>query len=147
MKNLVRFSAIILVAALLFATPVSAESATPYANSYITSTHSTVYRVSGNSLGIRFEVFANGTMLQLGVNSIKMQVSPNGTSNWTTMKTFTPDNYSQMMTTGSAHYVNTVPYTSTYRYYYRACIEYYARNSSGSSTVTDYSNVFYVSVV
>ena len=69
-------------------------------------------------------------MEKLGANEILLQRSVDN-AQWTTVKTYTPDSYPQMLEENTVSCVNYVPYTGSMYYYYRARISFYAENGSG----------------
>lgn len=146
MKLIVKGVSLILVMAILVAVPVSAEEvATPYASAYFASHETYVYVISGNRIGVWFDVVASSKMDELGVSSIVMQKSSDG-STWRDIKTFTPENYSVMLTNNKSYYANGVSYTGTYNYYYRAKVQYYAKKGTGSATYTVYTSPLFLAV-
>lgn len=82
-----------------------------------------------------FEVTALDTMDELGASTIKIERSTDQV-NWTTVKTFEKNDYSQMTASNKSFYANCVPYTFTNGYYYRGVITLYAKKSNGTATYT-----------
>lgn len=93
---------------------------------------------------VGFDVTAKRTMDELGVRLLKVQRSSNGVSNWSTQETYTPDFYTQMTDTNSASHMDYVTHTGDYGYYYRAYAEFYAKDSTGTGVMYDYSEVIYI---
>lgn len=83
-------------------------------------------------------------MTELGASIIKVQRSSDG-ANWTTMKTFYKEDYSQMICTNTVCHAAYVTYTGTRGYYYRAYIELYAKNSSGTGIMPEYTSTIQLS--
>lgn len=83
-----------------------------------------------------FEVTAVSQMDVLGASEIKIERSTDQI-NWTTVKTFDMDDYSQMTANSKVTYANCVPYTFADGYYYRGVVTLYAKkgNNVGKSTV------------
>lgn len=145
MKKLIKGISLILVISMLFAVPVLAEETTaPYASAFFSRHVTYLYVISGNRIGVWFDVLAKTTMDELGVNSIVMQKSSDGTT-WRDIKTFTPANYPVMIATNESYYANGVPYTGTYNYYYRAKVQFYAKDGNSSGTYTLYTSPLFLS--
>ena len=134
MKKLVRFICMVLTCSLLFAVPAQAASvAEPRASAFFSSYGTDLYKTSSSSFQIWFDVTANaGTSMQeLGVSEIIVYRSPDQQS-WTKMRTYTMDNYPQMVAQNTEDHGGYVTYNyATTGYYYRAYITFYAKNSTG----------------
>ena len=134
MKKLVRFVCVILVCGLLFAVPAqAAEAVEPRASYFFSSYGTDLYKTSSSSFQIWFDVTANaGTSMQvLGVSEIIVYRSADQQS-WTKMRTYTMDNYPEMVDQNTVDHVGYVTYNyATTGYYYTAYITFYAKNSTG----------------
>ena len=71
-------------------------------------------------------------MDELGASEIKIQRSSDGV-NWTTMKTYTKESYSNLICENTGSHAACVSYTGTAGYYYRAKITLYAKKGTGSA--------------
>lgn len=137
MKRLTQILCMIMVFVTVLSTAAfAAETPTPRASNFFMSSSVYFWHVSGDNYQIWFDVTALSTMQKLGASKIKVQRSTDKV-NWTTVKTFNMDDYSQMTTTNTGHYVNCVPYTATSGYYYRAVVTLYAKNSSGTGEMDE----------
>lgn len=137
---------LLLILSLMCVPTVYAEEAvSPYASYYFATAETFLYIINGNRFGVWFDVMATGTMYELGVSSIVMQKSSDGV-NWRNVKTFTPENYSQMISENDSYHSDGVAYTGTYYYYYRAYVEFYAKNSRGTGYWTMYTDILYLEV-
>ena len=137
MKRLIRTVCFLMVAVMLFST--TAFAAESRASNYFAMTSTYLERVSGSKIEIWFDVTAVDRMDELGVQKIKLQRSTDK-SNWTTIKTYDRDDYSQMICTNTAFHSDCVTYTSaSSHYYYRAYVEFYAKKGNGSSMFPDYT--------
>lgn len=146
MKTLTKGISLILALSLLCAIPVAAEDAVaPCASDYIAVTSTYLYEIDGNRFGVWFEIMATGTMDELGVSSVVMQKSSDGVT-WRNIKTFYPENYSQMIVENDSFYGAGLPYTGTYNYYYRAYVEFYAKKGNGSGYYYMYTDVLHLQV-
>lgn len=134
MKKLVRFVCMILVCCLLFAVPAQAASVVePRASAFFSSYGTDLYKTSSSSFQIWFDVVANAgkTMQVLGVSEIIVYRSADQQS-WTKMRTYTMDNYPEMVDQNTEDHIGYVTYNyATPGYYYTAYITFYAKNSTG----------------
>ena len=131
MKHVSRIICMLLVAVLLLSIPAAAaENAEPRASSFFMSTDVYLYQTSSTQFQAWFEVSALGGMEKLGASEIKIQESSDG-QNWTTVKTCTMANYSNLICENTGFHASYVSYTGTTGKYYRAKITLYAENSTG----------------
>ena len=71
-------------------------------------------------------------MAEFGVVYIYIERSTVGV-NWTAVKTYDKDDYSNMVATNTVNHSGTITYNNKQSgYQYRAYVEFYAKNSSGS---------------
>ena len=143
MKKLIRILCIIMTVGLLFAIPAYADATSTYSSIFFHSYDSAMYNTSGSTIEIWFDVVSNGTMEELGVSSIELQCCPNG-NNWTTVKTFLPEDYTQMVCKNTFAVYDCVTYTGMYDYSYRAYVTFYAKNSRGEGYANQYSETIYI---
>ena len=134
MKKSIRVICMLLVCSLFFAIPAQATTVVEPRESAFFSYYGTdLYKTSSSSFQIWFDVVANaGTSMQvLGVSEIIVYRSADQQS-WTKMRTYTMDNYSQMVAQNTQSHDGYVTYNyATTGYYYRAYITFYAKNSTG----------------
>lgn len=139
MKNFLKTVCVLMVAVMLFTTTVfAAESVEPRASSYFVMTSTYIDRYSDNSLEIWFDMTATGAMSELGVRYIELQRSTDRT-NWTTVKTYDKADYPQMIYNNTVAHADCVTYQGSSGYYYRAYVEFYAKNSTGSGVYHRYT--------
>lgn len=137
MKRLIKSVCFFMAAVMLFTT--TAFAAESRASNFFMMTSTYLERVSSSKIEIWFDVTAVGRMEELGVQKIKLQRSTDR-SNWTTIKTYNMDDYSQMICTNTAAHADCVTYSSaSSSYYYRAYVEFYAKNSSGTGVYHVYT--------
>ena len=135
MKRFTHCICILLVCIMLFSTTaLAAETADSRASSFFSASSVYFWNTSGRNYEIWFDVTAVDTMQKLGASEIKVQRSTDN-SNWTTVQTYDMSDYPQMTTTNTAFYANCVPFTATAGYSYRAIVDLYAKNSSGSANM------------
>ena len=131
MKRFSRLICMLLALAMLIAIPAAAaENAEPRASNFFGSSCVYLYKTSSTQFEAWFEVSALGIMQKVGASEIKIQRSSDG-ENWTTMKTYSMDNYSNLIDENTGSHASYVTYTGQTGYYYRAKIVLYAKNSSG----------------
>ena len=141
MKRFFQFVAMMLVMSLVLSIPVFA--AEPKSSAFFYRTGTYLEKVSGTTFDVWFDVTATGIMDELGVSTIKVQRSSDQT-NWSTMYTFSKDSYSQMIDENTVRHADSVRYTGTTGYYYRAKVTFYAKNSSGTGTYVMYTDTIKV---
>lgn len=142
MKRLIRCVSLLLVMSMLMTVPAFAAEA-PKASYYFGRLSTYLEKTSGTSFEVWFDVTATGTMEELGVSTIKVQRSSDRSS-WTTVKTFSKADYSQMTDDNTVSHADCVTYTGTAGYYYRAKVTFYAENNSGSSEYVMYTDTISV---
>ena len=96
MKRFTQFICLILVFSVLLAVPAAASQITPYASNYFGSHSCYLYRVSGATFEVWFEVTAVRTMSEIGASTITVQRSSDQV-NWTNVQTYTKAANSQMI--------------------------------------------------
>lgn len=131
MKRLIQIVCLVMVFAMITAIPAYALEQSQRASSFFSSFKAYCYTSDSGQLAVYFKVIATGTMDELGASTIKVQRSSDGT-NWSTVKTFTKDVYTQMKGTNTVAHATTLYCTKTSGYYYRAYVEFYAKNSTGT---------------
>lgn len=146
MKRFTRSVCVILIVALLAAVPVCAEDGiAPYSSSFFMRYDTYLYAVSSTTTTTRFHVVFDvtgvGAMYELGAKYIEIQRSSDG-ENWTAMRTCTPTSYPQMLGYNTSSHVDYISYTGTKGYYYRAYVEFYAKNSTGQGVRSDYTPIY-----
>lgn len=133
MKKILRTICMVIVLCLVFAMPAYAESnVEPRGSAFFGSYSTDLYKTSSSSFQIWFDVVSNvATMDVLGVSEIVVYRSADQQS-WTKMRTYTMDNYPQMVDQSTTYHADYVTYNyATTGYYYRARITFYAKNSTG----------------
>lgn len=133
MRKFIQFAAMIVALSLMLAMPAYAQSsAEPRGSAFFGSYGTDLYKTSSSSFQIWFDVVSNvATMQVLGVSEIVVYRSADQQS-WTKMKTYTMDDYSQMVAQNTTAHIDYVTYNyATTGYYYRARVTFYAKNSTG----------------
>lgn len=133
MKRFTRCICFLLVCVMMLSTTaLAAEPATPRASIFFAASSVYFWHTSGNNYQIWFDVTAKGSMAELGTSKIQVQRSTDE-ENWTTVRTYYKEDYSQMVKTSTTSYANCVSFTATSGYSYRAIVTLYAKNSSGGT--------------
>ena len=133
MKKFVRFVSVMLVLSLFLAVPANAQTEVePRGSAFFNSYGTALTKTGTRSFQIWFDVDANlYDMDVLGVTEIIVYRSPNRQS-WSRMKTYTPEDYPEMLAYNTFSYGNYVPFNyATPGYYYTAYITFHAENSTG----------------
>lgn len=133
MKRFTHCICILLVCVMMFSTTAfAAETAEPRASDFFTASSVYFWNTSGRNYEIWFDVTAVGSMAELGTSKIQVQRSTDE-ENWTTVRTYYKEDYSQMIKTSTVHHDDCVPFTATTGYSYRAIVTLYAKNRSGGT--------------
>lgn len=133
MKRFTQFICLLLVISTIMIIPAYAvEEVTPRGSNYFASRLAYLYKTTSTQFQVWIEVTSMSTMDELGASSITVQRSSDN-SNWTDMKTYTKESYTQLIGKNTANHEAYVTYTGTSGYYYRAKIWFYAKNSSGTA--------------
>lgn len=137
MNRFLRCICILLVMSMLLVIP--AFAAETRASNFFLSSSVYLYKTSSTKFEAWFDVDAVRMMDELGASEIKIQRSSDN-QNWTTMKTYTKDSYSNLICDDTMTHAACVSYTGTAGYYYRAKITLYAKNSSGTGEWIRYTS-------
>lgn len=137
MKRFTQMICIVLVFVMVMSTTAfAAEVPETRASNFFTASSVYFWHVSGNSYEIWFDVTAVGTMTELGVSKIVVERSTDEVD-WEDVKTYYKADYSQMTKSNTGTYANSVPFTVTQGYSYKAKVTLYAKNSSGTAEMTE----------
>ena len=134
---------IILVLALSLNVSILAESMAPYSSSYFASYDASAVVSAFRTFRVWFDVLAKSGMDELGASSIIIQQSSDQV-NWTDVKTCLPASYPQMIEENTVGVCNYITITGIPGYYYRAYVTFYAKNSTGTGEICDYSEVVWL---
>ena len=140
MKRVSRMVCLLLAVVMVLAIPVAAmENENARASSFFMSSDVYLYQTSSTKFQAWFEVTALDGMDKLGASEIKIQESSDG-ENWTTVKTCTMANYSNLICENTGLHGSYVSYTGTAGKYYRAKITLYAKTGTGSAEWVRYTS-------
>lgn len=139
MKRFTRIISLILVFIMVAAIPAYAQEQSARASSYFSSYRAYCTKLSPTSLGVSFLVIGADYMDVIGASEIKVQKSLDGES-WTTVRTLSMANYSNMTDTNTGAHGSTVSCTVASGYYYRAVITFYAKKGIGTAYHTYYTS-------
>lgn len=139
MKKSIRFLSLFLAVVLLLAIPVSAAEISPYASNYFMGYGAYLEEATSSSFEVWFTVTAVGTLEKLGVNYIDIERSSDGV-NWSVVKTYTKESYSNLVASNAYYHSGHVTYTNKQSgYQYRAYVDFYAKNGSGTASTGTYA--------
>lgn len=145
MKRFIQLICLIVVFSTFLAIPASAtENATPWGSSYFASMLSYFHNTTGRTYQIWIDVTAGGTMEKLGASEIIVQRSSDNL-NWTDVKTYTKEVYTNLVASNDFAHETYVTYTATSGYYYRAEVTFYAKKGNGSAEYDYTTESVYVS--
>lgn len=130
-RKLVSIIAVLLVISIC-ATPVA--SASVQASLYLTSYGAYIYPSGNGNMGIYFNVVATGTMDEIGSLSMRLQQRPSGSSTWTTVKTYSYTDYTNMLGYDNISYGSSVSYSGVSGYSYRAYVTVWAGLAGGGDS-------------
>lgn len=143
MKRLLQVICVLLSVVLITAMPAHAQGVdNTRASAFFAAYGTDLERISSTCFRIWFDVDANAKLMQeLGTSEIVVYRSSDQV-NWTPVKTYTKENYSNMIDTNSYSYAAYLSYSSAIPgYYYTACVTFYAKNSSGSGYIDEYTEI------
>ena len=133
MKRFVKLTCLVLAFMLVMAIPAGAQEITPYASSYFMSYNAYFDEITSTSFEVWFSVTALRRMEMLGVSYIDIERSSDG-SNWRVVKTYDYSSYPDMMAYNAVGHGGHITYSERQSgYQYRAYLNLYAKEGSGSS--------------
>lgn len=132
MKKFIQCVSLILILAMCLTIPAyAAEEITPWASSYFMSSSAYLWKTSSTSFQVWFDVQAIKGMTELGASVIKVQYRASTSDDWDTVQTYYKESYSSMIGSNTGNHASYVPYNNAVSGYYRAYVEFYAKNSTG----------------
>lgn len=142
MKKFLRIISVVLMMSLILAVPVSAEvEIQPKGSAFFAAHNTYLYKTTATKFQIWFDVTSAGMMQELGVSTIEVERSYDG-SNWDLMRIYEMEDYPEMIDTNTASHTGYVLYNlATSGCYYRAYITFYAKNSRGIGELGRYTAV------
>lgn len=144
MKRFARCTCLLLAMCMILAVPAyAADTVAQKASNYFGRSSVYLCNISGNYFEAWFDVTGVSRMDAIGVNFIKIQQSSDG-SNWTTVKTYTKESYTNLIDYTSTTHSAGVSYTAVGGYYYRAFIQLYAKKGVNSATMNEYTTKIYI---
>lgn len=142
MKRFTQIICIVLVLAMaLTTTAFATESMNSRASNYFAASSVYFWRVSGSQYQIWFDVTSVSGMSELGASQITVERSTD-LVNWEYVTTYYKSSYPQMTTkTTTVSYANYVTFYPTDGYAYRAIVELYAKNNSGTGYMPEVTEI------
>ena len=132
MKGFTRLVCLLLVLSTVLVFPAFATDVSPRASSYFGSRLGYLHQTYPTQFQVWGEVVAVGAMDELGMSSITVQRSSDN-ENWSDMKTYSKDTYTNLVATNTTCHEAYVTYVGTAGYYYRAEILFYAKKGTGEA--------------
>ena len=132
-RSVSRMLLILLVALFLLSTiSFAANEASLYLSGYLA-----YITKSGNTININYEVLGTRTMDKIGVTEIYLYEKSTGSSTWTLVATYLstdPTYTSAMIGTNTGLKMDSVSYSGTSSYQYKAYVTVYAEKDGGSDS-------------
>lgn len=138
MKRFTQFVCLLLIASVIMVVPAQAADSSVRSSAYFRSFSCYLWKTSDTQFQVWFDVSSVSGMEELGASVIKVQRSTDK-STWTTVRTYTKEAYSQMVASDTGNHCAYVSYTAASGYYYRAYVQFYAKNSSGTGYYSAYT--------
>ena len=133
MKRFLRLVCLLVVFATLAAIPAYAQEATPRASTELSSYRAYCTKKTSTSVVVSYQVIGTDALDEIGVNTIKVQYSSDGT-NWTTAKTFQKSVYPSMVSHNTSMHAGTWTATVPSGMQYRAYVVFYGEKDGNSTT-------------
>ena len=140
MKKFIRIICFLVVAAMFLAIPAYATEQSERASLYFAAYRAYCHAASSTTIEVNFTVIGVGVMEEIGANEILVQQSSDQV-NWTTVKTFSSSNYSNMVATNTGSHGATLSCNVESGHYYRAYVTFYAKNSNGLGEKYYYTDI------
>jgi hypothetical protein len=136
-KRIFSIISAILLLSMVFTTAASAGvlRASQYFSSYSVGADA---NAGTGKVRISFSVVATGTSTKVGASSIVIQRKSGST--WSNVQTYNSTTTTSLMGSNSTAYANSVTYSGTSGYEYRANVTLYVQQSSGSESVSVTTN-------
>ena len=133
MKRFLRLVCLLVVFATLAAIPAYAQEVTPRASTELNAYRAYCTKKTSTSVVVSYQVIGTGIIDEIGVNTIKVQYSSDGT-NWTTAKTFQKSVYTSMVDYNTATHAGTLIANVPAGMQYRAYVVFYGEKDGSSTT-------------
>lgn len=140
MKRFLRIVCLLVVFATLAAIPAYAQEVTPRGSNELSSYRAYCTKKTSTSVVVSYQVIGTDALDEIGVNTVKVQYSSDGT-NWTTAKTFQKSVYTSMVDSGTSMHAGTLTATVPSGMQYRAYVVFYGEKDGNSTTRFYYTTV------
>lgn len=131
-RKLVRIVLFAMIISSVLSVAAYADSVQPRYSDYIDSYRTYVYSTENGVAQVWFEIKANRTSNQVGVQTIYLQMSDDN-ENWTNVQTFNSTDYSSMIAYDTICNVSYVQTSVDPGHYYRAGVIVYVENGGSDS--------------
>lgn len=140
MKKFTQCICVLLVIVFIFPTTVFAyENAEQRASEYFMSDSCYLHQTSETEFEVWFDVKGLDIMDEIGAKTVKVQRSSDGES-WTTVKTFTKEDYPEMIDKNTGIHACGLSYTGSKGYSYRAQVYFYAKKGDNQASLSRYTS-------
>lgn len=139
MKVFSRWISVLLVFCVVLTMPVYVEAAdSQRASLYFAVYDVYIYKAGGNNYKACVDVTGTGGMQEIGASSVSIQRSSDGV-NWTTIYTFTAEDYPDMIAKNTGTHYWYISRTAGSNMCYRLEVELWAKDYRGTGSLTVYS--------
>lgn len=139
-----KYIAVVLALMLLLSVPAqAAEAQNTRASYYFTSSSVYLHMTSETTFEAWFDVTCTKIMEKVGAQEIRIQRSSDN-ENWNTIRTFTMEEYPELIYENDITHVGCVSHGCLRGYYYRAKIQLYAYDGVGTGVWTRYTDSVYI---
>lgn len=128
------FKTVLLVIIMIFTLSSTALAVETRPSLYLHSNGATTTVKDNAVVRINFNALGTGTMDSIGIQTITIEYSTDGTS-WYTAKTYKSSTTSGMMGTNASSFSSYIDYSGTSGRYYRARVTLYAKKNGVSDSV------------
>lgn len=139
-KRVNRCIALLLFVVCLASSATAAEASVTRASDYLDSYRTFMVANGGGNVSIWFDVCGTKTMEKVGALTVQLQESKDGGATFTTIKTFSYLNYSNMMKRNAISCISSVSYQGVAGRYYQAYVTVYAAKDGGSDSRTIFAS-------
>lgn len=140
LKRVNRCIAFLLFVVCLASSATAAEASVTRASDYLDSYLAYMHANGGGNVSIYFDVCGTGTMDRVGALTVQLQESKDGGATFSTIKTFSYLNYSNMTKRNAVACYSNVSYQGVAGRYYQAYVTVYAAKDGGSDSRTIFAS-------
>ena len=140
MKRFSKCGCFLLAIVIMMSFPVSAtEEVESRSSSFFGNFSVYLDEVDDFNFAVCFRVTGIGIMEKIGACKIQVQISEDG-ENWATTQTYTMEDHPEFIRSNAATHAHDFNYNGSRGFHYRAIIQLYAKNSTGTAKLTRYTS-------